>query len=274
LSSIGESVEFTPNYVEASNAEYQDVIGVDDRWRRIDAVYDAVDQQDPAIAKLLTDHQGVMASGEPITNALNKLVLQIMFELDRVDARYLPGTDPLPILELIASIDPGIDAALPPPDEIGEDEPDIRMQAAQHYRMAKMRGPTARAFSKMVLDAYHRRCAFCGLKLSGLDGITSGIDAAHILAWSNYDLDVVQNGIALCKLHHWAFDAAIMVPQLDQGAYKIRLTELAQQLDPSTRAQLGTDGLVIPEEWLPDNAGERPSAQYLKRLYEDLELVL
>ncbi len=273
FSSIGESVEFSPNYIEASNNDFQDLIGVDDRWRRIEAVYGRADRQDVTIANLLGEHQSVMTTGDPISGSANRLVLQLMVQLNKIEPRYAPGSDPLPTLELIASLDPGMTAALPPPDEIGEDEPDIRMQVAQHYRMARIRGATARAFSNLVLNAYHRRCAFCGLKLSGLEGVTSGIDAAHILAWSSYDLDVLQNGIALCKLHHWAFDTTIMMPVIDKETYRIRFTQLANRLDPSTRAQLGTDGLVIPTEWLPDDAAKRPSAKYLKRLYEDLEVI-
>ena len=58
-----------------------------------------------------------------------------------------------------------------------------------------------RAFRERVLDAYRRQCAFCRLRHEEL------LDAAHIVPDSAPEGEpVVQNGIALCALHHTAFD--------------------------------------------------------------------
>lgn len=55
-------------------------------------------------------------------------------------------------------------------------------------------------FRKRVLGAYEHRCAACGVQLELLD-------AAHIIpVASNDSTDETKNGIALCKLHHAAFD--------------------------------------------------------------------
>jgi len=178
----------------------------------------------------------------------------------------------LPILESQAFIPTESEIELPPPDEVGEEEPDIRLRIAQEYRKSRARGASARSFSVKVLEAYHNRCAFCGRTLSGIDGIMSGIDAAHILAWSRYDLDVVQNGIALCKLHHWAFDNAVIAIVPEDGNYKTIFTELGFRIDIATRDSLGTHGFVIPTEWLPDDTSQWPSVTYIQRLYEDLEI--
>lgn len=60
-------------------------------------------------------------------------------------------------------------------------------------------------FRDIVLRAYHSRCAFCGYDLR-LDGALVGIEAAHI-HWKAYGGPcVVNNGLALCTLHHDAFD--------------------------------------------------------------------
>lgn len=58
-----------------------------------------------------------------------------------------------------------------------------------------------RGFRERVLQAYQRQCAFCRLRHEEL------LDAAHIIP----DADpagepLVRNGIALCALHHAAFD--------------------------------------------------------------------
>ena len=62
-----------------------------------------------------------------------------------------------------------------------------------------------REFRERVLDAYQRHCAVCRLKRSEL------LDAAHIIGDTEvHGAPHVSNGIALCKLHHSAFDANIM----------------------------------------------------------------
>lgn len=55
------------------------------------------------------------------------------------------------------------------------------------------------AFRARVLRAYQERCALCSLRHAEL------LDAAHIVADAQGE-PVVQNGIALCKIHHAAFD--------------------------------------------------------------------
>lgn len=58
-----------------------------------------------------------------------------------------------------------------------------------------------RSFRMRVLRAYRERCALCRLRHAKL------LDAAHILPDSDpLGAPVVSNGLALCKLHHAAFD--------------------------------------------------------------------
>ncbi len=60
-------------------------------------------------------------------------------------------------------------------------------------------------FRDEVLRAYQRRCAVCGYD-ARLGDALFGLDAAHI-HWHQYSgPDIVQNGLALCSLHHVAFD--------------------------------------------------------------------
>jgi putative restriction endonuclease len=56
-------------------------------------------------------------------------------------------------------------------------------------------------FRERVLRAYRERCAICRLRHEQL------LDAAHILPDTHPKGEpVVPNGLALCKLHHAAFD--------------------------------------------------------------------
>lgn len=61
------------------------------------------------------------------------------------------------------------------------------------------------AFRKIVIVTYNHRCAFCGLQI--LDSLGQNIvDGAHIMPFSQFYDDRIDNGISLCKNHHWAFD--------------------------------------------------------------------
>jgi putative restriction endonuclease len=58
-----------------------------------------------------------------------------------------------------------------------------------------------RSFRERVLLAYSNQCALCKLKHIEL------LDAAHIISDKEDSGDpIVQNGLALCKIHHAAFD--------------------------------------------------------------------
>ena len=60
-------------------------------------------------------------------------------------------------------------------------------------------------FRREVIRAYEHRCAVCDYDIR-LDNNLMGLEAAHI-QWHAYDgPDEVPNGLALCTLHHKAFD--------------------------------------------------------------------
>ena len=59
-------------------------------------------------------------------------------------------------------------------------------------------------FRSRVIHAYEMRCAVCRLPFREL------LDAAHIKADSKGGLATVSNGMALCKIHHGAFDSNII----------------------------------------------------------------
>jgi len=56
-----------------------------------------------------------------------------------------------------------------------------------------------------VLQAWDRQCAFCGYD-GQVAGATVGVEAAHV-RWFSFDgPDSLDNGLALCVLHHKLFD--------------------------------------------------------------------
>lgn len=64
----------------------------------------------------------------------------------------------------------------------------------------------ARGFRQAVIEAYDYRCAFCGMKINSPDTMSWEVEAAHIVPHSSMGRDDILNGMALCHLHHWAFD--------------------------------------------------------------------
>jgi len=66
------------------------------------------------------------------------------------------------------------------------------------------------AFRRMIREIYDVRCAACGVRFFFED--VDLIDAAHLIPFSDGGDDRPQNGIALCKNHHWLMDNAILAP--------------------------------------------------------------
>ena len=65
------------------------------------------------------------------------------------------------------------------------------------------------AWRSAVLQAWDRQCAFCGYD-GQLAAASVGIDAAHV-RWFAFDgPDALDNGLALCVLHHKLFDLGVL----------------------------------------------------------------
>jgi putative restriction endonuclease len=64
-------------------------------------------------------------------------------------------------------------------------------------------------FRRAVTRIYDHRCAVCGLRLLTSEGRTV-VDAAHIVPWRVSQEDDPHNGLALCRLCHWAFDQGLV----------------------------------------------------------------
>jgi hypothetical protein len=70
-------------------------------------------------------------------------------------------------------------------------------------REAKLRN---RAFKQAIKEAYDFKCAVCGMKIYSPNTMLWEVEAAHIVPHSANGKDDILNGLALCRLHHWAFD--------------------------------------------------------------------
>jgi len=115
-------------------------------------------------------------------------------------------------------------------------------------------------FRARVLRAYRSRCAVCRLRHSEL------LDAAHILPDSDPRGEpIVPNGLALCKIHHAAFDRHILGIRPDMRV-EIRSDILHEVDGPMLKYGLQEmDGTVIV---LPASASHRPRADLIEARYE------
>ena len=113
------------------------------------------------------------------------------------------------------------------------------------------------AFRERVIDAYRQQCALCRLKHEEL------LDAAHILPDADPEGEpVVQNGIALCKLHHAAFDRFFLSVRPDY-MIEIRRDVLHESDGPMLKHGLqGMHGQLIQ---LPSRISLRPNTDLLAR---------
>ena len=68
---------------------------------------------------------------------------------------------------------------------------------------AKLRN---RAFRQAIIEAYDFKCAVCSMKIYSPNTFQWEVEAAHIVPHSSNGKDDILNGLALCHLHHWAFD--------------------------------------------------------------------
>ena len=100
-----------------------------------------------------------------------------------------------------------------------------------------------RGFRERVLAAYKSQCSFCKLKHASL------LDAAHIVPdYEPEGLPTVNNGLALCKIHHAAFDQYIIGVTPD---YQLKVrTDILLEIDgPMLRygiQELHNHNLILP----------------------------
>ncbi len=84
-----------------------------------------------------------------------------------------------------------------------------------------------RGFRQAVVEVYDCKCAICGMKIQTPDLLSWEVEAAHIVPHSHMGRDDIWNGLALCHLHHWAFDVGWFT-LLDQ--YTIQVSSKVQGL--------------------------------------------
>jgi len=115
-------------------------------------------------------------------------------------------------------------------------------------------------FRARVLQAYQNRCAVCRLKHVEL------LDAAHIVPDSDERGEpTVQNGLALCKIHHAAFDRHILGIKPDLSV-EIR-ADILQEVD-GPMLRYGLQEMNGCKLHLPASSHLRPGKLFVDARYD------
>jgi len=127
-------------------------------------------------------------------------------------------------------------------------------QLAQKFYFRKSAAREA-VFGKAVVGIYDYKCAFCRLKVS--NSLNQNIvDGAHIEPFAISFNNKINNGISLCKNHHWAFDKGWFSIT---DNYKIIVANDLQEESPHTREMQEFNGEDIR---LPDSKKYDPDQYY------------
>lgn len=144
------------------------------------------------------------------------------------------------------------------------------------WQQVASRGAAGAKFRMDVRQAYNDTCLFTGMRLPKIPVTgSSGVDAAHILPWAEYDLNSISNGLCLSKLCHWAFDAGILLLNYDFLTSRYGITASTAALEAESVGLLELGGLkdiqgVVSTSLLPKDSSNWPNPSFLKVYNEAL----
>jgi putative restriction endonuclease len=136
--------------------------------------------------------------------------------------------------------------------------PQLEVQRSYAMRAVKVR-LHQRRFRELVVGAYKCRCSVCTLRHWQL------LDAAHIVPdREERGFAEIPNGLALCRIHHAAFDANILGVDADHKVH-IRADVLEERDGPMLKHGLQEmHGLLIT---VPRDSRLRPKRDYLEERF-------
>ncbi len=116
------------------------------------------------------------------------------------------------------------------------------------------------AFRTRIMVAYSSRCAVCQLKYSAL------LDAAHILPDSDgRGVPTTDNGMALCKIHHVAYDRDMLGITPD---YTVKVSPQVLQDSDGPMLTHGLQEMHDRKLVVPQRVADRPNRDYLAERFE------
>ena len=219
-------VVFAPKAIWAKSRGGVLKIDYAERMALITTLWNATQYSRTRIGAMLRRHGASVSAGDHPA---------IIDSADAIQAHYRVSDDVLPLIlqdfGLVGgATDPPVAGAPSQPSEFNVVDDATPTDTAKRERVRKWRkqaerGPGGREFSINVRVAYDFRCIFSRERLPKLSVCdSSGVDGAHILPWSTHQLNSVNNGLCLCKLCHWAFDAGLFRLDFDAKMNKYVLS--------------------------------------------------
>ncbi len=271
-------ITISPTQLVLSNSSFDSGrLEIIERMRIVMACWDAASRLDTPLAKALGRHQqsvhdqdlpGIMSAAQDIRVSIREVddplrhVIRTIGLENREELMWL-GVHTTSVEEALA---------------LGEETLEELREAARNrqktWRLAALRGSAGKSFRLNVKMAYDHTCLFTGIRLPKipLTG-SSGVDAAHILPWAEYELNSISNGLCLSKLCHWAFDSGILMLHFSEKdeKYRVSITEKAEEAESNGLIQLGSfrsiQG-VVSSSLLPKSKANWPSAKFLSAFNE------
>lgn len=273
-------IVIAPTQMILSNSTTDSVrLEVIERLRIVMACWDAASHKSSALATAVLQHKAAFNNQD--TKAIISAAELIRLTNTELDdpLRHITKDFSLPNLDELMWL--GVHAteteeAMGLGEENLEDLKEAARNRVKVWRQVALRGAAGAKFSTEVRQAYNHTCLFTGMRLpKTLATGSSGVDAAHILPWAEYNLNAINNGLCLSKLCHWAFDAGILQLNFDlpSSKYGIQLSSIA--LAAESAGLLKLDGLkdiqgVVSSSLLPKDNSNWPSPSFLKVYNEAL----
>lgn len=142
---------------------------------------------------------------------------------------------------------------------------DILGRVGLHFGMS-LSGKRDAAFRETVRLAYEQRCSFCDFAVF-LQGKPVSIDAAHLKMHAKKGPSVIENGIALCALHHRLFDHGAIGLSTRNDERKILVSQRVNVLNDSSRHLVD---LSLKPMRMPQTGYSPPAEEYIDWHYENL----
>jgi len=177
---------------------------------------------------------------------------------------YIVGDDPRELAFRVAIDDRAITGRAMPaaantlaePSTVETHETELRRNYVTRVTLQRLHQET---FRQRVLRAYRERCAICRLKHTEL------LEAAHILPDGHPRGEpIVPNGLALCRLHHAAFDRYVIGIRPDL-VIEVRSDVLEEKDGPMLR--YGLQAISGQRILVPGAARERPREAFLEERF-------
>ena len=269
-------VTLSVSAIEISNRDHAaEQVNVRERVEGVRRLWEECARLPEELQTLLQRHRDAVAGGGPLRRDLGQLMssLQSVLSDQATDLSivYNEYSDCLPpLLELL---EPQMAEPSFRVEDVEPEEVELKRRTIREWRKwVAHRGTASAQFRKRVREGYRSTCLVCGKCFPPTrHNRVPGVDAAHILPWADYDLDLIGNGLCLCKLCHWAFDEGIILIQYSERGYSMHVSPTAQQIITESRPDFSLDVFErlsgpIPAVRLPQGRRDWPNPQFLAAL--------